>query len=303
MNRWNRVWAAVMAVLLVGWFSAEIPAGARVASAISSMPSKFVPMSPTRVMDTRINQGNVPAGKPRAGGTTHLHLAGVGTIPANATAVVLNVTATETDGAGFLTVFPAGGSRPLASNLNIERTSQTIPNLVTVPVGSGGQVAFFTQMATHVIADVFGYYVPASASTDGRFVPTAPTRLYDSRERRDPWPGDHTQDSPVGPSGRNVAAGGRAQRHRRRCIRCRVLDGHTRRHPACDHLEPERRTPRSGHCEPGHRAGGRRLDRCLFDAWWSRHRRSHGSVHRGERGVVSRWIVRAHCAHTLARYA
>ena len=37
------------------------------------------------------------------------------------------------------------GPRPEASNLNVERPGQTIPNLVIVPVGDGGAVDVFTQ--------------------------------------------------------------------------------------------------------------------------------------------------------------
>ena len=45
-------------------------------------------------------------------------------VPADAVAVVVNITATET-GVGFWTAFPLGQSRPNASNLNIDTPGQT----------------------------------------------------------------------------------------------------------------------------------------------------------------------------------
>src|SRR5439155_269772 len=79
-------------------------------------------------------------------------------IPVGARAVTLNVTATNPTAGGYLTVFPHGQSRPTASNLNFT-AGQTIPNLVTVPVGADGKVDFYNFLGTtDVVADVFGYY-------------------------------------------------------------------------------------------------------------------------------------------------
>jgi LPXTG-site transpeptidase (sortase) family protein len=151
-------------------------------AAAAATTTRFVALAnPTRLMDTRTNLGNSPAGKPRAGSTTVTSVAGRVGIPANATAVVMNVTVDGVDGAGYVTVFPAGSAPPNASNVNTERSGQTIPNLVTVPVGAAGQVGFFVSMSTHVIADVFGYYVPATSSRAGRYEPRAPQRMADTR--------------------------------------------------------------------------------------------------------------------------
>ena len=57
-------------------------------------------------------------------------------------AVVLNVTAVDQSAAGFFIVYPTGVARPLASNLNFV-AHVTVPNLVTVGLGSGGQVTIF----------------------------------------------------------------------------------------------------------------------------------------------------------------
>ena len=76
----------------------------------------------------------------------------------NASAVVLNVTATQPSDAGHLTVWPAGQPRPSASNLNVA-AGQTVPNLVIAKVGTGGQVSIYNNSgSTHVIANVLGYF-------------------------------------------------------------------------------------------------------------------------------------------------
>ena len=68
-----------------------------------------------------------------------LHVAGVGGVAPNATAVTLNVTVTEPATPGYLTVFPCGQTPPTASNLNFA-TGQTIPNLVIARIGQGGNI-------------------------------------------------------------------------------------------------------------------------------------------------------------------
>jgi hypothetical protein len=77
-------------------------------------------------------------------------------VPGNASAVVLNVTATDATGPGYLTVFPCGGAVPLASNLNFT-AGDTRANLVTVRLGSDGKVCFYSYGRTSVIADITGF--------------------------------------------------------------------------------------------------------------------------------------------------
>ena len=62
-------------------------------------PSVYTSQSPLRVLDTRTN-----GGKLGAGGTYVLKLGGI-SVPANATAVVINLTATNTTAPSFFTVY------------------------------------------------------------------------------------------------------------------------------------------------------------------------------------------------------
>ncbi len=137
----------------------------------------FTPLSPVRLLDSRVGTGgyNTPWGQDQ---TRSLAVAGVGGVPADATAVVLNLTVTNPTTSSYVTAWPAGSSLPTASNLNFV-AGQTVANLVTVQVGAGGAIDLFNLFGhTDLIADVVGYYTPASGDP---FVALAPTRLLDSR--------------------------------------------------------------------------------------------------------------------------
>ncbi len=145
-------------------------------------PSAYTALPPARVLDTRPgSEVGYSGGKPGAGAIVVLPIAGVVGVPADdVSAVVLNVTATEADEAGYVTVWH-DGPPPLASNLNLEHPGQTRPNLVSVPVGPDGAVRLFTYRGAHLIADVFGYYTPADSASAGRLQPLRPARILDTR--------------------------------------------------------------------------------------------------------------------------
>jgi len=153
------------------------PAAAAVAIAPAvSSTTAFHPVPPGRLLDTRT--AKQPLG---AGATATVAATGTAGVPAGAVAIVVNLTATNTGGAGYLTVFPSGGVQPSTSVLNAEGAGQTLANLTTVPVGAGGKLSIFSSVATDVVVDVFGYYSPAGSASAGRFVPVAPQRAFDSR--------------------------------------------------------------------------------------------------------------------------
>jgi hypothetical protein len=58
-----------------------------------------------------------------------------------------------------VTAHPDGAELPWASNLNLERPQQTLPNHVTVGVGPSGAFTLYTQSGTHLAADLFGWYL------------------------------------------------------------------------------------------------------------------------------------------------
>jgi hypothetical protein len=73
-------------------------------------------------------------------------------------AVVLNVTAVNATATTFITAWPTGVAQPNASNLN-PIPGRITPNLVTVKVGTNGQINLFNLNGNiDLIADVFGWY-------------------------------------------------------------------------------------------------------------------------------------------------
>ncbi|MGE3448824.1 MAG: excalibur calcium-binding domain-containing protein [Microbacteriaceae bacterium] len=151
--------------------------------------SAYTPITPTRVVDTRNGLG-APLAPLAANTTLRVQITG-SAVPANATAVVINVTATRSQGNGWLQVFPpdraAVGS---SSTLNLDFSGQTIPNASFAPLSASGELAIHATFTTDVLLDVFGYFVPSQSSTAGRLVPLTPTRILDTRVGLGWTPGD-----------------------------------------------------------------------------------------------------------------
>ena len=135
-------------------------------------------LAPSRLLDTRNTGGPIGGGQTRT-----LQVAGRGGVPATGvSAVVMNVTATDATSPSYLTVFPAGAARPVASNLNFV-AGQQIPNRVIVPLGAGGQVSIFNGAGSvNVVVDVNGWFTDDTSTAGGsRFVTIPPQRILDTR--------------------------------------------------------------------------------------------------------------------------
>lgn len=141
-------------------------------------------LSPVRIIDTRDGTGGVPVASIGPGGTLTVQVAGQGPLPATGvSAVVLNVTATNTTAPSYLTVWPTGVPRPLASNLNWVR-GQTVPNLVEVALGLNGRVSIYNSAGSvDVIFDVAGYVATPTATppSAGLYTAVVPSRVLDTR--------------------------------------------------------------------------------------------------------------------------
>ncbi len=176
---------------------------------------------------------------PRAGGTLKVQVTGKGGVPAGATAVVANVTVTGATAQSFLTAYPDGTTRPLASNLNFT-ASQTVPNLVTVPLSSAGAIDLYNASGTvNALVDVDGYYGPARGS---------------GLQPRSPRPGSVTPGPATPPSApaQTLTSGGSPQgpgdRHGRGALPVhrggRQRDGHRGHRPELPDRLPGRRPRR-----------------------------------------------------------
>jgi trimeric autotransporter adhesin len=137
-------------------------------------------LNPARLLDTRprsstIDGAQADGGISPAGSVTTINVNGRATVPADAAAVVLNVTVVDARDAGFVTVYPCGGTPPDASNINYT-AGLTIAGLAIAKVSSSGSVCIYTSAATHLVADVGGYF-PSTTS----YGPLEPARLLDTR--------------------------------------------------------------------------------------------------------------------------
>jgi len=113
----------------------------------------LAPLTPARLIDSRPDR--VEPGTPLA-----LEVRGQGGVPADASAVVLNLTAADVQAAGYVTVSPAPcGDVPLVSNLNVV-AGQTVANAVTAPVGDDGRICLTTSAPAALVVDVTGAFVP-----------------------------------------------------------------------------------------------------------------------------------------------
>lgn len=112
----------------------------------------------TAFLDTRRDgpQTGYTGAQPAAGQTFELVVAGVGNVPGDASTVVLTVTGVGATAPGYITVWPCGTERPLASSLNLVPNLVSSNAVVTRP-GAGGKVCLYTQSGADLLVDVTGY--------------------------------------------------------------------------------------------------------------------------------------------------
>jgi len=117
-------------------------------------------VTPCRVADTRNPAGPVGGPALAANATrTFLPLGRCG-IPPTARALAINVTVVDPSTAGHLTLFPTGGTAPLASSINFG-PAQTRANNAVVALGAAGGLdvqSALTAGSVHFILDVAGYF-------------------------------------------------------------------------------------------------------------------------------------------------
>jgi hypothetical protein len=149
-----------------GWF----PAG-----------SDYQSTTPARLLETRAGATTADGasqgeGIRAAGSVYELRVTGRAGVPGDASAVVLNVTAADARGIGYVTATPCGSAMPNASSLNYA-PGRPVANAVVIKVGAGGRVCLRTAEAdTHLVVDVNGWF-PAGSD----FAGIAPQRLIDTR--------------------------------------------------------------------------------------------------------------------------
>jgi RHS repeat-associated protein len=168
--------------LIDGQQTVASPAG-RITSATTDGGSNYIPITATRVADTRTGSGQPYAGQHlTAGGVLTVQVSGANNdgVPADASAVVLDVIAMNATAPTYETVYPAGTTRPNASDITLS-PNQMQDNQITTSLSSTGQLTIYNYNGTTDVAvSVEGYFTPVPAGGAG-YNPVTPTRLADTR--------------------------------------------------------------------------------------------------------------------------
>ena len=161
-----KVWVSSPTHLLVSVLGSYTPSPSPVSA------GRYKPVTPARLFDSR------DTSRPAPGSVVTVALPGT---PTDAVAVAITLTTTASLGSDWFGV-AAGGSTPTVSVLNTDAPGQTRAVYAVVPVGPGG-ISIRSNAGNHMFVDLVGYYTGGSfsASTDGLFVATPPSRLTDTR--------------------------------------------------------------------------------------------------------------------------
>jgi hypothetical protein len=159
----------------------------------------YHPITPTRICDTRPGNPSGLSGEalancegkaPGPGSVLTIDVAGLAGIPADATAVALDLVAVDPTASGYLTAYPADELPPGTSSVDYT-AGQSVANQVIVALPTGdayggaydGSVAIYNHSAssrTNVVVDVEGWVGPESTPGTGLYVPLSPARICDT---------------------------------------------------------------------------------------------------------------------------
>jgi hypothetical protein len=140
------------------------PAGAIRGQLANAVQSTVLLPVPLRAYDSRLGDGKLQAGQTRTIGlTTGKDAAGANQIalPVGATGALVNLTITDTEGAGFVKMYSAAISEPATSSINWSQSDQNLA--VSTPVAVDAQARSIKLTggvnATNVVVDVVGYLI------------------------------------------------------------------------------------------------------------------------------------------------
>jgi len=153
---------------------------------------RYIPLSPARIVDTRIGLGT--AGMPFARGESReLAIAGLGGLPAEGVAaVVVNLTATGSTTTTYLTAYPAASSRPSTSSLNLS-AGRSAAALVTAGLTAGRLAVYNHSGSVDVVLDVVGYFTDTSRPDGAGYAAVDPSRILDTRDGSGAFSGGETR--------------------------------------------------------------------------------------------------------------
>ena len=144
-----------------GGLSSSVPGGFEY-QVVSSAPVKFYPVTPCRVVDTRVGtdsaavkRGDFLDGEVRA--YTLSESTDCLGLPTDAKAWSLNIELRPISQPAYLLAFPDGVTQPVVATLVAWPDRWRVNNSI-VPAGSGGTFDVYCQYASQVVIDVNGYF-------------------------------------------------------------------------------------------------------------------------------------------------
>ena len=153
-------WYHISAGIWAGYWIQE-SAGTILGAPPPPPATTFVPLAPTRILDTRV--GNGLAGPFTANTPRTFQVSGRGGVPATAVAVTGNLTVTNPTQAGHVYLGPTPTASPTSSTVNVP-LGDTRANGVTVALSSTGTLSATygpsSGATTDLVFDVTGYFVP-----------------------------------------------------------------------------------------------------------------------------------------------
>ena len=178
ISRFSRLGRLSLGVVIAAgavFGAAQITSG----STNSTKETVFVGLLPSRLLDTRENAitfdgFDQAVGRLDADTTYELDIADRAGIPTSAASVTANLVAVNPSGPGYLTVYPCGVDRPLASALNYQISNDNA-NEFTVPLSADGDICIYTHAETDLVVDIYGYYTASTETgTQGPAGPQGP---------------------------------------------------------------------------------------------------------------------------------
>jgi hypothetical protein len=159
---------------------------------------QFYPLPTCRVLDTRNTDGSLGGPYLHGGQERDFPVQSSNCqIPSSAQAYALNLTVVPYQGSqlSYLTVWPQGNPKPVASTLN-NPTATIVANAAIVPAGTSGEIAVYPSNNTQLVVDINGYFAPAGTGGLSLY-PTVPCRELDTRPPHGNGPFSGTMSPPV----------------------------------------------------------------------------------------------------------
>jgi len=139
----------------------------------------FYPVTPCRLVDTRINL--LTTGALTAGSTRTLPLlSSTCNLPVTAQAYSLNFTVVPPGPIGYLTAWATGQAQPVVATLN-DLTGTIVANAAIVAAGAGGSINVYSTNNTDLVVDLNGYFAPTEAEGLSLYA-LPPCRVLDTRQ-------------------------------------------------------------------------------------------------------------------------